>query len=199
MMRRNQEGKAKVSFTIDSNGNVAQATVVEASDPDFGFAAQAMIEAWKFESAKKAGKSVLSALAKEQTFSLDMANADNADYSESAKELKKAIETNQLKLYPQNELDLLPAVRYQVLPVYPRSLFRQGLQGTAKLEFIVDQSGMVQWPRILSASKPEFGWAAATAIKRWIFEPPKKNAEPVYGRFVMPIDFNAPTAPVNKN
>ncbi|NOU20985.1 MAG: hypothetical protein HOO93_04210 [Methyloglobulus sp.] len=58
---------------------------------------------------------------------------------------------------------------------------------------IVAEQGMVQLPRILTASKPEFGWAAATAVKRWLFEPPMKAGKPVNARLVMPFDFKAPS------
>ena len=58
------------------------------------------------------------------------------------------------------------------------------------IEFFIDPDGGVQLPRIVSAKNKERGWAAATALKRWIFEVPKVNSKPVFVRRELALAFN---------
>ena len=56
-------------------------------------------------------------------------------------------------------------------------------------EFFVDPDGAVQLPKTVSASNEELGWAAATAVKRWIFETPIKAGRAVHARHQLLFDF----------
>jgi TonB family protein len=66
-----------------------------------------------------------------------------------------------------------------------------GLTGQAEIEFIVDRDGRVLFPRIVSASHEDFGWAAATAVSQWRFNPPMRNGQRVEVRMSVPILFDA--------
>lgn len=193
LLKQGRQGTAKLRFLVNPKGDVEQAQILEASHPDVGLSAKAMIEAWIFEPAKRNGIYVYSSLSKEQSFTMQPVDADNAELSTSAIGLLAESKEKKPKIYSLGELDAIPTAIYKVMPVYPRSLIKSGIQGDAKLEFFVDSEGMVQLPRILAASKPEFGWAAATAVKRWLFEPPMKAGKPVNARLVMPFDFKAPS------
>jgi TonB family protein len=37
-----------------------------------------------------------------------------------------------------------------------------------------------------------FGWAAATAVERWVFDPPKRGGQPVDVRVTIPFQFDLP-------
>ncbi len=62
------------------------------------------------------------------------------------------------------------------------------------LEVIVDRDGRVRLPHIRSATRPEFGWAAATAVSQWLFETPLKDGKPVDVRVVIPVKFTVPAS-----
>lgn len=86
---------------------------------------------------------------------------------------------------------LLPL--YRVLPAYPKALLENGRPaGRADLEFVIDRKGRVRLPRVLNATHPEFGWAAATALAQWVFTAPARGGEPVDVRVRMPMEFPAP-------
>ena len=72
------------------------------------------------------------------------------------------------------------------------ALRAEGPTGSAEIEFIIDREGRARLPRIVSASREEFGWAAATAIAQWVFDPPKKNGQPVDTRVRIPVSFTPP-------
>jgi hypothetical protein len=47
-------------------------------------------------------------------------------------------------------------------------------------------------PRIVSASAPEFGWAAATSVSQWLFKAPRRKGKPVDVKVAMPVSFDVP-------
>jgi TonB family protein len=89
------------------------------------------------------------------------------------------------------ELDERPKTVRQDSPVYPRALKDDSLTGQAEIEFIVGADGRVHYPRIVSATQEDFGWAAATAIAQWQFQPPTKDGKHVDVRMTVPVLFDA--------
>jgi TonB family protein len=86
-------------------------------------------------------------------------------------------------------VDLHPTFVEAVQPVYPPELFREGIEGSANIEFIIDTDGRVQQVRIISASEPAFGTAAAAAVKSWRFTPGQAKGRPVNVRTRQELDF----------
>lgn len=81
---------------------------------------------------------------------------------------------------------------WSVQPIYPRALLTEKPGGQAKIEFIIDANGRVRLPRVVTASRDEFGWAAATAVSQWVFARPLRGGQPVEVRVSMPFDFVPP-------
>jgi TonB family protein len=67
------------------------------------------------------------------------------------------------------------------------------------VEILIDGDGVVCLPRIVSASDPAFGAAAAQAVFGWQFKPPTKAGQPVLTRVRIPFEFeDKPNAPAEK-
>ena len=79
---------------------------------------------------------------------------------------------------PIKDLDKHPRPLAIPTPVYPRSLEKQGIQGTAEIYMIIDERGMVESARVSSATRPEFGEAAINAVLSWRFEPMTRQGKP---------------------
>lgn len=65
-----------------------------------------------------------------------------------------------------------PVLLQQVPPVYPPAARAMGLSGRVVLEVVVDEEGLVQEVRVLSASHPLFVEAAVEAVRRWRYSRP---------------------------
>lgn len=78
-------------------------------------------------------------------------------------------------------------------PEYPDTLVRQKLKGDAVIAFTISKTGRVLQARVTSASKPEFGDAALTAIRQWRFLPEVKDGKPLATPAEMPFAFEPPT------
>lgn len=182
-------GSALVAFSVSSSGRVSGAKVLEATHPEFGLSAAAMLESWEFEPAKRDGKPIATQLSKKVSF---MPHDRDAALPAASKDLLNTLRKDESIFHALDQLDRAPAARYSVSPVYPRNLLRDKLQETVMIEFILDSEGRVHLPRIVEAAHPEFGWAAATALVRWRFEPPLRQGKPVAARLRIPFAFKPP-------
>ena len=185
------EGNAVVQFNVDAKGYVGEVAVVNASHPAFGFAAKGMIEAERFAPPVQDGKAVARpGLKQEVRFTIASLNADTRALLD---ELKKP----QPDITKARELDAVPPkLITAVNPVYPHSLLAAvgpaAKGGEAVVECIIDRQGRVLLPRIISATTEDCGWAAATALLRWKFEPPTKGGKAVATRIQIPLEFIPP-------
>jgi TonB family protein len=95
---------------------------------------------------------------------------------------------------PAKELDAKLQVVTLHKPVFPPMLAGKADQGQAVVEVVIDGKGEVQLPRVVSATYPEFGYAAAQALSMSKFAPPTRGGKPVAVRVKIPISFKGPKA-----
>jgi TonB family protein len=178
-----REGRADVFYGIDAAGRVVQARIVEATNDAFGQAAQAAVECWQFKPAERDGQPVPALGRREVQFNLYL--------SPDAPELRhlQAIETGPANYAKADELDARPKILVREPARYPMALIPDGPDGSAVIECIIDRTGHVCLPRIVEASREEFGWAAATAASRWRFAPPTVKGQPVDVKVRIPFEF----------
>ena len=184
-----QSGSATVAFTVATTGGIRDVRVKDATHPDFGHALLAAMETWAFERPFEPGKRVTVQLEKRTEFNVPGASG-SVEESDLAR-LVAAVRDKTIGTAKGLDGKLLPL--YRVLPAYPKALLENGRPaGRADLEFVIDRKGRVRLPRVLNATHPEFGWAAATALAQWVFTVPARGGEPVDVRVRMPMEFPAP-------
>lgn len=79
-----------------------------------------------------------------------------------------------------------------VSPVHPPELWEARIEGEAEIECTVDETGHVDDAKVASASRPEFGEAALTAVRQWEFTPPIVDGKPGRMRIKVPLNFSMP-------
>src|SRR5215831_9829265 len=73
-----------------------------------------------------------------------------------------------------------PIGGYQVKPRYPESARRRGIEGTVLLKMRITAQGRVEDVQVVrSAGYPDLDESAMEAVRRWRFEPARRNGEPV--------------------
>jgi len=93
------------------------------------------------------------------------------------------------QIFSLTDLDQAPRVIMQPSPEYPAALRKQKLDGTVYVLFMVDRTGRVDNPIVQKSTNPAFEQAALQAVKRWKFEPGKRNGQAVVFRMRIPITF----------
>ena len=185
MIVQGRSGWAETKFLIDYTGRALFTCPSGASDEDFARAVIAMVEASEFTPAQKDNRTVMAPAVEHYTFNGEAAL--DAEARRVLNELRKPAPA----IVSATELDDRPKVVRQSSPVYPRALKSDGVTGQAEIEFVIDREGRVLFPRIVSATHQDFGWAAATAVAQWKFKAPEKNGEKVDARMVVPVIFDA--------
>lgn len=72
---------------------------------------------------------------------------------------------------------------------YPASAVRTGLEGRVYVEFIVDEQGAVQTPRILRGLSPDCDREVLRVIRTARFNPARVDGRPVKAHLTLPITF----------
>jgi TonB family protein len=184
-----REGEAVVDFTIGTNGRAEAMTVREATEPAFGGALVAALDCWMFGPAAKDGTALPVKATARWRYSL----APNALELYATERLVQRLRSKDTADMGAKGLDGQLHPIHQIPPVYPAACLRERPTGEALIEFIIDREGRCRLARVVSATREEFGWAAATAIERWVFDPPKRGGQPTDLRVSIPVRFSPPS------
>ena len=91
-------------------------------------------------------------------------------------------------LFASADLDQPPRAIYQAQPLMTAEL-RKVAPATVRVVFVVDPAGRVAEAKVLSTTDSRFDAAALEAVKKWRYEPGKRNGQPVSFRVLQPITF----------
>ena len=87
-------------------------------------------------------------------------------------------------------LDREPRAKVQIPPEYPYAMKQTGESGTVVVQFDVDTTGQVIRAEALNYSQREFAEPAVRAVRKWRFEPGRRNGKAVPFRMTIPIEFS---------
>lgn len=74
-----------------------------------------------------------------------------------------------------SELDVPLRVLQSRFPEYPKQLRNANVEGTVRVQFIIEPDGSVSSPQLIGSPQPELAALSLQAILRWKFAPPLKN------------------------
>ncbi len=179
-----EAGVAVLEFTVDETGLPQDFASISATQPALAEALQAALETWQFKAAVCDGET------KPVRLRITHAFGPAAEGSAEAR-LVAALKTPGA-ISSAKGLDQKLTPRWRCQPVYPSALTGEKPSGTADVEVVIDREGRVRLPRLVQASHPAFGWAAATAVQQWLFSPPTRAGQPVDVRIRIPFSFTPP-------
>lgn len=186
LLRENKRGKATVVAVIDETGSVAAVRVREASHPEFGMALAAAMPNFKFKPALRNGRPTVTIVTYDHKFKPGALSG----VTENTRKLMSMETKDPGKIVDADALDEIPDSRTRINPVFPFSLRARDItEGMAEIEFLVDEVGCVHLPRVVSASEPEFGYAAVHTVRCVCYEPPRLDGNPVVARMRAIVEF----------
>jgi len=195
LLRAGVSGTAKLRARIDGEGTVASVALLTASQPDFGRAAVAMMQAWRFTAlpaaTAKAGTTATAATA--ASTAPPLREVEYEQHFSPAKPVETGVPASLPRLLERlaqgnagvagaGELDAPLSPLLRVPPATPPALRAERGTGRATVDFYVDEGGRVLLPELVSASREDVGWAALTAVTSWRFAPPRRAGLPVFAR-----------------
>ncbi len=187
-------GEAWLVISIGADGKLTDALVSRYTERAFANEAMRAIRQWQFEPVRVHGRPVDVCLEVRFSFAATGCIVSLDPFTTMQKFTAIANQPNYQKHICQaDELDRLPVPTRKVSPLHP------GLTPNAKvtggkvvLEFIVDETGHVRMPVLVSANDVEFGNRATEALTQWEFTTPTRRGKPVAvwvrQEFVFPTD-----------
>jgi protein TonB len=82
-----------------------------------------------------------------------------------------------------------PGATYSVQPTYPRSAVDERVEGTVRLEFVIEADGRLSDLRVVVAPHPDLAIAAMACARAWRFTPAQKGGAPVAVVATMDVEF----------
>lgn len=186
LLKSGEPAEAEVAFTVNAQGVPENVSVRSASHPDAGLALRAAVDASLFRPAMLEGKTVEVTLVRKHRFQPPSSSAEENETDEQR--LLRAMRAGETVASGKG-LDARIRPVWRTMPILPAALKEAKVTGNAEVEFVIDRTGRARVPRVLSATQPEFGWAAATAVSQWVFDPPTRGGQPVDVRIRVPMEF----------
>jgi len=184
-------GKTEVALIVDEQGKVVASRVLSADQPEFGLAMQAAAERFLYVPALKDGKPHRTMVGASQDFEV----SDQTLVTDEDQRALRLIQKHPERISSAASLDQRMKVLVSRQPIFPHSLVGKATHGEALVEVLVDEAGHPCLPRIISATAPEFGYAAAAAVSLWIFVGPTAKGHPTAVRVKIPFVFNLEASP----
>lgn len=97
------------------------------------------------------------------------------------------------------DADVPPNIKKQPQPNYPKTAFKEKVQGTVEVEFVIDEQGRVRDPEIVDRDQNpikgnpvavnDLYLEAMAVVRKWQFDPAMKNGKPVATIARAPVSF----------
>jgi TonB family protein len=166
------EGLVMIEATADENGDVVDAKVMPAKNPQplLEEAALAAVRQWKYEPFLINGKATAVTFTVTMNFALQ-------------KDKEAALASDASKDHPK--------LLKKVSPVYPKEAAREGIEGLVKIEATADENGDVVDAKVLPSENPRplLEEAALAAVRQWKYEPFLKDGKAVPVTFTVTMNF----------
>ena len=173
-------GYAVIALNVDAKGNLADYLPIAYTHEDFYRSSVDALTRWQFVPASEAGQP--RAVITQMTFNFESGGnvvEMNVGDDVNAQFNRMRPEQEVFRIFKLNELDQIPVPVDIVRPGYPEAFLGSQLEGTAIIEFYIDESGDVRLPAVIEQSAGDFAGAAMEAVLQWKFEPPMKDGKPV--------------------
>lgn len=167
------KGEVLAEFTVDPEGRVIQPEVIRSTHPDFEAPTIEALLQWRFRPGTRNGHTVYVHMEVPVIFQLEFGSGPPG-----GREAWSVPRTPSRKLPAELQYDEPPRPVLIGAPVYPFDLLLAGVKGKAAVSFAIDPAGRTRQISVESASRPEFGAAAAAMVAAWRFDPAMKDGKP---------------------
>jgi TonB family protein len=188
LQRGIKHGIALVRVSIVDTGKLADALLIGASEREFGEEAMRVVKLWRFDPARIDGQpvgvvgTISFRFEIEGTIAVDLRAGDRLPVLGQQPMIYRAVELS--------ELDRVPTPTHVVPPVYPEEWSKRGINGSAMIEFYVDETGRVRLPVAAAATHDLLAGAAAAAVAEWQFTAPQRGGQPALVRIEQTFKFD---------
>lgn len=182
------EGRVIVQFVVNREGTVEDLKVIEGVNEELNRAAMEAVKAQEFKPGRQDGEPVRVAMSIPVTFKLGDSLPSNLD-EPSAKRSRDAA-NDEVFMVVEDQPELkggMEAVQEAI--DYPESAKEAGIDGQVIVQFVVNEDGQVEDPKVIRGVHEALNRAAVDAVREQIFEPGRQQGEPVSVQMSLPVKF----------
>lgn len=183
------QGAARVAISLDHTGRLTDVLVIAYTHEAFAEAAEAALREWSYEPMRVRGEHVATQAILDLNFEAKGVVINLNAGTDLVRHVLPFLRGESYAPCSLRELDRIPEPVAFAEPVYPRELKLHGVEGTAVIEFFIDENGAVRVPAVIDADFWELGVLAMEAVRQWRFEPPTSRGRPVLVRVRQPFIF----------
>lgn len=158
-------GEVNVAFEVDIEGRVRNCHVTRSLNPSFDDAAIEAVRRWRFEPGLADGVPTTTRMQVPVIFQIE-GEREGGDGP-----LRITRKVDPMSLPEGYRYDTAPRPVHTVLPVYPYAALRDDESGQAEVQIVISPEGKVVFAQVVSATKPEFGFALKASLEHFVFEP----------------------------
>ncbi len=161
-----KEGHVSLAVSIGETGEILDTFILESTRKAFTKSALKSLAEWEFAPAICDGTPIKSSIRIDLHFQVDRRLAWQTIQAPGPADVTRT-ETKERPVTTAqfNELDAIPLPIEIIEP-------SNGIEGTATIEFYIDELGLVRCPRVTDGSSLEFGQTMLNTVSLWKFEPP---------------------------
>jgi TonB family protein len=175
------EGEARVAIDTDANGKLVEWLVTGYTNKEFADAAVMSIKHWSFFPAMLKGEPVGTIVELSFQFSTKGIIVATTNMNDFVEGRSMRLLPGSFAFFPcmPSQLDQAPTPIVKFPPPYGTNLAKQGIKGTVRIDFYIDETGAVRMPCVAADDSGVLPALAIEALKQWKFSPPTSHGRPV--------------------
>jgi TonB family protein len=178
MKETHSTGEALIGFIVDENGELRDVHTVMTTHLEYAAASLVAIRQWKFKPGWQDGRVVRTEMQVIMNFTPDDPGASGPRVRPGV--VRYIPQEKPPEKYAEAGTNVtMPKPIHQEQPEYPRAFLNKGGSGSAIVDFVINEYGVVTHVASARASHPYFAVAAERAVSKWTFRPGTRFGIPV--------------------
>jgi TonB family protein len=173
-------GTLTVAIDVDAEGRLTDCLVLGYTHPALVAPFEEALKTWKFTPARLDGKPIAAQSNVTVNYLAEGAVISQPSVLNVEQYLQRAFGHRlAYKIRLAGELDRIPPPTATVAPKYAKEAEKQGVRGTVRVHFYIDETGAARMPAVEGEAHPYLSRMAVDAVREWRFEPPTAKGKPV--------------------
>jgi TonB family protein len=180
LMQGITEGKVIFAISVSAEGTVSDSLVLGYTHPSLVAPCLDALKHWKITPARLDGKPVPVQTDISIGFTAEGVVVSRTTGLEGDGAIRRMIGEKFAYLRRSTrDLDASPALVASSAPQYAKDAESQGVRGTVRVHFYIDEKGAVRMPSVEGSAHPYLAEMAVAAVRSWQFAPPTSRGKPV--------------------
>lgn len=188
------QGSVHLMLYVDATGALTDSLVTAYTRKAFADEVAPLLGKWKFAAGRVKGEAVDTIIDLTIVFELDGISVVQHFAPEAVldAEPRPGFEYQAARV---QDLDRVPTPLHIVEPTYPREWMNQGITGSVSVDFFIDETGRIRFPRVVASEQAQLEGIALAAVQQWRFVPPKAKGQSVLVHARQVFEFEKTTKP----